>query len=49
MNEEELRKKRLKDKEIERLSFKHFKSFLPLPVRETSTLMKEFRMKKEMS
>ncbi len=41
-----MKKKLLKDKEIERLSFKHFKSFLPLPVRETSTLLKEFRLKK---
>ena len=48
-NEDDHKKKLQKDNEIERLSFQHFKSFLPLPIRETSTLLKEFKLKKDLN
>jgi hypothetical protein len=47
INDDDHKKKIMKDKQIERLTFQHFKTFLPLPIRETSTLIKEFRLKKD--
>jgi hypothetical protein len=44
----EMQKKLQKEKEIDKLSFKNFRSFLPPPVSEQSTLLKEFRMKRDL-
>jgi hypothetical protein len=32
----------------QRISYSNFKSFMPLPLQEQSTLMKEFKLKKEL-
>lgn len=36
-----------KEKQIDQLNFKNFRSFLPQPIKESSSLIKEFKIKRQ--